>query len=171
MTDKSPPTLSISNAMFTSKWIEGSDFVQIIEMTVNNTDTQNFLTLSDALNINVVSSDVDLVTPGSLIRLAPSQAAFVQVGVKNKASVARGSICSATIRATWGAKYGTVHNTSTTISGKCGFGDYSADASSIAWHTSPDWYDDIKYGIFIHWGIYSAPAYGGVAPNEGYAEW
>ncbi|KIM93820.1 glycoside hydrolase family 29 protein [Oidiodendron maius Zn] len=61
--------------------------------------------------------------------------------------------------------------TSSTISGECGFGDYTADASSIAWHTSPDWYNDIKFGIFIHWGVYSAPAYGSVAPYESYAEW
>ena len=25
----------------------------------------------------------------------------------------------------------------------------------------PDWYEDAKIGIFIHWGVYSAPAFGG----------
>ncbi|KAN0003338.1 hypothetical protein ACTFIZ_009500 [Dictyostelium cf. discoideum] len=31
----------------------------------------------------------------------------------------------------------------------------------------PGWYDDVKFGIFIHFGVYSVPAYA----NGGYAEW
>ena len=32
----------------------------------------------------------------------------------------------------------------------------------------PQWFSDAKLGIFIHWGLYSVPAY---ASTEGYAEW
>ncbi len=32
----------------------------------------------------------------------------------------------------------------------------------------PQWFKDAKLGIFIHWGVYSVPAYGG---KESYAEW
>jgi len=32
----------------------------------------------------------------------------------------------------------------------------------------PQWFSDAKLGIFIHWGLYSVPAY---ASLEGYAEW
>ncbi len=32
----------------------------------------------------------------------------------------------------------------------------------------PQWFADAKLGIFIHWGVYSVPAY---ASLEGYAEW
>lgn len=32
----------------------------------------------------------------------------------------------------------------------------------------PQWFSDAKLGIFIHWGIYSVPSYGGA---ESYAEW
>ena len=32
----------------------------------------------------------------------------------------------------------------------------------------PEWFSDAKLGIFIHWGVYSVPAY---ASKEGYAEW
>lgn len=32
----------------------------------------------------------------------------------------------------------------------------------------PEWFKDAKLGIFIHWGLYSVPAYGG---KESYAEW
>jgi alpha-L-fucosidase len=32
----------------------------------------------------------------------------------------------------------------------------------------PQWYDQAKFGIFIHWGVYSVPAW---APEDKYAEW
>lgn len=32
----------------------------------------------------------------------------------------------------------------------------------------PEWFSDAKLGIFIHWGLYSVPAY---ASKEGYGEW
>lgn len=38
-------------------------------------------------------------------------------------------------------------------------GRYKADWSSLAGHKIPEWYRKAKLGIFIHWGIYSVPAY------------
>lgn len=43
-------------------------------------------------------------------------------------------------------------------------GPYKADWSSLSRHQVPEWYQQDKLGIFIHWGIYSVPAYG----NEWY---
>jgi alpha-L-fucosidase len=43
---------------------------------------------------------------------------------------------------------------------------FQADWENIAEnYTVPEWFRDAKFGIFIHWGIYSVPAYG----NEWYA--
>lgn len=39
---------------------------------------------------------------------------------------------------------------------------------SLDQRACPDWYLDSKFGIFIHWGVYSVPAWG--APKQ-YAEW
>ena len=39
-------------------------------------------------------------------------------------------------------------------------GPYRADWQSLQRYEAPDWYKDAKFGIFIHWGIYSVPAYG-----------
>ncbi|MBN9662754.1 MAG: alpha-L-fucosidase [Acidobacteria bacterium] len=41
---------------------------------------------------------------------------------------------------------------------------YSPDWTSLKTHTVPNWYDDAKFGIFIHWGLYSVPAW---APPSG----
>ena len=35
-------------------------------------------------------------------------------------------------------------------------------------HPMPSWFTDAKFGIFIHWGVYSVPAW---APVGTYAEW
>ena len=36
---------------------------------------------------------------------------------------------------------------------------YFANWESLRAHPIPQWYDDAKVGIFIHWGPYSVPAY------------
>ena len=39
-------------------------------------------------------------------------------------------------------------------------GPFSADWDSLVKYEVPEWYKDAKFGIFIHWGIYSVPAFG-----------
>lgn len=36
-------------------------------------------------------------------------------------------------------------------------------------HSVPQWYELAKFGIFIHWGVYSVPSWAPVGQN--YAEW
>ncbi len=60
---------------------------------------------------------------------------------------------------------------------------YDPDWPSLKEHSVPRWYDDAKFGIFIHWGLYSVPAWApttgelGMVPREEwwkrnpYAEW
>ena len=44
-------------------------------------------------------------------------------------------------------------------------GPFAPTWESLAAFRTPTWYIDGKFGIFIHWGVYSVPAYG----NEWYA--
>ena len=39
-------------------------------------------------------------------------------------------------------------------------GPFRADWESLATYQVPEWYKDAKFGIFIHWGVYSVPAFG-----------
>jgi alpha-L-fucosidase len=39
-------------------------------------------------------------------------------------------------------------------------GPYRADWESLEKYEIPEWYQDAKFGIFIHWGVYSVPAFG-----------
>ena len=43
-------------------------------------------------------------------------------------------------------------------------GPFAPRWDSLARFQVPDWYQDAKFGIFIHWGVYSVPAFG----NEWY---
>jgi alpha-L-fucosidase len=44
-------------------------------------------------------------------------------------------------------------------------GPFTADWESLKMYTVPGWYEDGKFGIFIHWGLYSVPAF----DNEWYS--
>src|SRR5689334_20586997 len=64
---------------------------------------------------------------------------------------------------------------------------YEPTWESVAAHPLPDWYDDAKLGIFLHWGLYSVPGWAPQVPdiqellrdhgpaymlaNNPYAEW
>lgn len=45
---------------------------------------------------------------------------------------------------------------------------YEPTWESLEKHPVPNWFKDAKFGIFIHWGVYSVP---GWAPKGKYAEW
>jgi alpha-L-fucosidase len=50
---------------------------------------------------------------------------------------------------------------------------FEANWNSLNQRKMPTWFHQDKFGIFIHWGVYSVPAYAPVMPNSGYsyAEW
>ncbi|MFW5973329.1 MAG: alpha-L-fucosidase [Bacteroidota bacterium] len=51
---------------------------------------------------------------------------------------------------------------------------YSADWESLDQRPVPDWFSDAKFGIFIHWGVYSVPSWAPVRDvglYARYAEW
>lgn len=45
---------------------------------------------------------------------------------------------------------------------------YSPNWESLDRRPTPEWFLDAKFGVFIHWGVYSVPAWGKVGE---YAEW
>ena len=50
----------------------------------------------------------------------------------------------------------------------CAQTPYAPNWKSIDSRPLPAWFDEAKFGIFIHWGVYSVPAWG---PKGKYAEW
>uniref|UniRef100_A0A8C2AKJ0 Alpha-L-fucosidase n=1 Tax=Cyprinus carpio TaxID=7962 RepID=A0A8C2AKJ0_CYPCA len=37
---------------------------------------------------------------------------------------------------------------------------YTPDWASLDARPIPEWYDEVKFGIFVHWGVFSVPAFG-----------
>ena len=49
---------------------------------------------------------------------------------------------------------------------------YQPNWDSLDKRPTPAWFSDAKFGIFIHWGVYSVPSYAPVLPGRlAYAEW
>jgi alpha-L-fucosidase len=53
--------------------------------------------------------------------------------------------------------------------------NYKPEWGSLDTRPVPQWFEDSKFGIFIHWGVYSVPAWGPTGDSIGvydkYAEW
>ena len=61
-----------------------------------------------------------------------------------------------------------IHAEPTAPSGEAVTNVFEPNWQSIAAHYQvPEWYRDAKFGIFIHWGVYSVPAY----HDEWYPRW
>lgn len=160
------PQLEIQYARSTQKWMDGSDKTQIIEVSVNNVGSA-FLLRNHGARIRVESPGLETVSEGTLKRLSPGDQALVEVGVKNKNGVKPGGSGPATI-AIIGDR---IQSSKYTFNAEYGIHPYEATYESIYEHEAPNWYSDAKYGIFIHWGPYSVPAWGNSGENESYAEW
>ena len=54
------------------------------------------------------------------------------------------------------------------VAGLAGAQPYQPNWESLDARPTPEWFLDAKFGIFIHWGVYSVPSWGKVGE---YAEW
>jgi alpha-L-fucosidase len=166
VSDAQQPVLSVQYARSTQKWVEGSEKIQILEVTINNVGTEDILR-EHAVKVSVESSGVETVTPGYIKRLLAGDQVRVNIGVRNKDGVEPGTDGIVTVDVA-----GKDMNCSGyTFNATFGIKEYEPTYESVYTHDSPDWYNNLKYGIFIHWGPYSVPAWGNVGKNESYAEW
>ncbi|KZV83101.1 hypothetical protein EXIGLDRAFT_777886 [Exidia glandulosa HHB12029] len=112
------------------------------------------------------SSIVETVTPGVLYRLLPSDEVRVEVVVKPKKNVQPGA--TGTVAIQLRDKDSNMVSHSKGWAGKVPDAKWEATEKSLSQHEAPNWWNDAKFGIFIHWGVYSVPAW---APPGVYAEW
>ncbi|GME32956.1 hypothetical protein GTA08_BOTSDO10949 [Neofusicoccum parvum] len=160
------PQLEVQYARSTQKWIEGSNKTQIFEVLINNVGT-GFALKDHSVSVWVDSSGVETVTNGTVKRLRNGDQTFVEIGVTNKAGVEPGTAGNATV---YIAGEG-IPSSQYTFNATFGIADFEATYDSVYAHETPNWFNDAKYGIFIHWGVYSVPGWGNSGENESYAEW
>lgn len=141
----------------TQKWV--GDGYQVVEVTVNNPGT--VCISNEGLNVSISESGVRTVQPGLIRRLCPGDQKRVDVAVSGSSN---GTL-------TVMLEYDGLVSRHTISHIELGLTEWTSDYDSISRHESPQWFDDDKYGIFIHWGPYSVPGWGNSTPYETYAEW
>ncbi|KAM3071361.1 hypothetical protein ACMFMF_007833 [Clarireedia jacksonii] len=157
--------LDVQYARSTQKWFEGTNKTQIVEVTINNVGDE-WLLANHSARVTVSASGLTTVKPGIINRLQPGDSAIIQVGVINTPGTAAGSSGEAVVQIE-GKGIAVEHKFNATY----GIATYEPTFESIYEHEPSPWYEDAKYGIFIHWGVYSVPGWGNVGKNESYAEW
>ncbi|MFE4665030.1 alpha-L-fucosidase [Streptomyces sp. NPDC056716] len=155
--------LAIRDAHTTNSLIERSG-AQSVEATVVNAGTTAVLAADD-VTVNVSVPGARTVGPVGISRLDPGEQARVRVGIRNRAGTAPGTRQDGTVSVTGRGATADRRSTALTL----GVPDYQPTETSLAGHQAPYWFQDTKFGIFIHWGVYSVPAWS--PPGEQYAEW
>jgi alpha-L-fucosidase len=148
--------LAIQLARTTQTWIEGTNKTQIVEVRVNNIG-QEWVLANHSVQVTISSPGLKTVVPGVINRLRPGDQSIVQVGVVNTDGTEPGTTGPATVEIN-----GTGIQTNLTFNATYGIAQYEATFESIYSHESPPWFTNSKYGIFIHWGVYSVPGWGNV---------
>ncbi|KAK5156819.1 hypothetical protein LTR04_005540 [Oleoguttula sp. CCFEE 6159] len=143
--------LDIQYVRSTQLWMPGTNKTQIVEVVVNNVGSE-WVLANNSVKITVSSSGCDTVVLGVINMLAPGNQAKAQVGVENKGATTTGTTGNATVSIS-----GIGVSASYAFNATFGVVPYEATYDSVYAHESPSWYNDLKYGIFIHWnGWYTA---------------
>ena len=137
-------------------------WAQIVDATVVNVGSQ-WITSRRPLTVNVAADGVRTVVPAVIETLAPGEQTRVEVGIVSPRLPA-GDPIDATVRVA-----GAGVSASAALALSAGIPAFQATDVSLAQHQAPDWFARAKFGIFIHWGVYSVPAWAPVGLE--YAEW
>ncbi|MGJ5756457.1 alpha-L-fucosidase [Streptomyces puniciscabiei] len=155
--------LALRDAHSTASLLEATG-AQSVEATVVNAGTVPILSGDD------VSARVDVpgartVEPARIRRLDPGEQTRVRIGIRNRTGTAPGTRQDGTVTVVGrGAQAASARSRLT-----LGVADYQPTGSSLSGHQAPYWFQGAKFGIFIHWGVYSVPAWAPVGKQ--YAEW
>src|SRR4051794_29927658 len=137
---------------------------QSVEATVVNAGTVAVLAADDVC-VRVDVPGARTVEPASVRRLDPGEQARVRVGIRNRPGTPSGTTRDGTVTVTGRGTQVTSGRARLTL----GTADYQPTEASLAGHQAPYWFQGAKFGIFIHWGVYSVPAWSPVGKQ--YAEW
>ncbi|MFJ9903270.1 alpha-L-fucosidase [Streptomyces sp. NPDC101152] len=155
--------LALHDVHSTSSLLESSG-AQSIEATVVNAGTFAILA-GDEVSVHVDVPGARTVEPARVRRLDPGEQARVRVGIRNRAGTAPGTRRDGSVSVTGRGRQVTSQQRSLTL----GTADYQPTEASLDGHQAPYWFQGAKFGIFIHWGVYSVPAWAPVGKQ--YAEW
>jgi alpha-L-fucosidase len=154
--------LTLRNTRATTSTLDSG--AQSVEATVVNAGTVGILS-SDALTLSVDVPGARTVAPAHVARLAPGEQARVRIGIRPSPGTPPGTSADGTVVALSHGRRAAAAGRALTL----GIPDFQPTDASLSTHQAPYWFQDAKFGIFIHWGVYSVPAWAPVGVQ--YAEW
>ncbi|MFI2346352.1 alpha-L-fucosidase [Streptomyces sp. NPDC019443] len=154
--------LALRDAHSTTSLLDSG--AQSVEATVINAGTVGILA-SDRLTLSVDVPGARTVAPAPVTRLAPGDQARVRIGIRRSLGTEPGTTHDGTVVARGRGQQAAAARRALTL----GVPDYQPTDASLNTHQAPYWFQDVKFGIFIHWGVYSVPAWAPVGKQ--YAEW
>ncbi|MHB9855107.1 alpha-L-fucosidase [Streptomyces krungchingensis] len=155
--------LALRDAHSTFSLLESSG-AQSVEATVVNAGSVTLLA-ADRVTVGVDVPGARTVEPAHVTRLDPGEQARVRVGIRNRVGTTPGTVRRGTV--TVGGRGGRAASSAADLT--LGIPDYRPTEESLSGHQAPYWFHRAKFGIFIHWGVYSVPAWSPVGKQ--YAEW
>lgn len=135
------PDIHVQSLRPTQKWVGKAS--QVVELLVNNAGTECI----SGMVASIKAPGVTTVQKAFVKRLCPGDQKRVDVAVDGQFS---GTV-EAVLDFAKGSKVFPFHDT------ELGLAPWTANSTSLVQHEVPQWYDDAKFGIFIHWGPYSVP--------------
>lgn len=149
--------LRVQHIRPTQKQQEGG--VQLVEVTVGNAGPS--WVHGHGIVLTIEAPGITTVVPAHVKRLRSGDQKKVNVGVVGSSNA------TATVKISNGNGTTSFQFPGTDF----GLKNYTDSLDSLTLHESPEWFNDAKFGIFIHWGPYSVPGWGNSTPYEVYAEW
>ncbi|MEU9991770.1 alpha-L-fucosidase [Streptomyces sp. NPDC048045] len=137
---------------------------QSVEVTVVNAGTVAVLA-ADGVSVTVDVPGARTVQPAPIRRLDPGEQARVRIGIRNRPGTPPGTRRDGMVTVTGRGARAAAGRAPLTL----GTADYAPTGASLSAHQAPYWFQGAKFGIFIHWGVYSVPAWSPVGKQ--YAEW
>ncbi|OAQ57912.2 glycoside hydrolase [Pochonia chlamydosporia 170] len=155
-----PYKLSITAARSSTRWTdckpgECTGRMQMFDVTVNNTGT-TWVVSQPYVAVTLKGDGLTTYRQGKITRLRPGDSAILELGVQTN-TVHVNRMVNAT--AHWDDGGSCQDSTAFGFTASYGIPDYQPNVASVSNHEAPNWYRDAKFGIFIHWGVYSVPAY------------
>ncbi|KAG6809084.1 hypothetical protein H0H92_001679 [Tricholoma furcatifolium] len=160
------PALSIRQARFTTRWesINGVR-AQAVEVTLANLLPAFTLSPTTSVHsellITIDGAGIQTVRPGAVYRLVPADQARVDVFVTGSQV---GGHATVHLQDSEGSDLGSSEGWEVIPL----IENWTSNTDLLKTHETPAWFNGAKFGIFIHWGVYSYPAW---APPSEYAEW
>ncbi|KAI1371639.1 glycoside hydrolase family 29 protein [Hypoxylon crocopeplum] len=156
---KGGSVVDVQSVRPTQKWL-GSG-LQVVEITVNNAGLE--CVAGDGLTLSLSGDGLQTIETGYLKRLCPGDQKVVIVGVE---AASTNPVTASVI-----IDNGATQSSFDFEDVQFGLIEWTTDLDNLAKHESPEWFNDAKYGIFIHWGPYAVTGWGNSSPYESYAEW